>query len=365
MRILCIPYDVPGDPDADVRLLPIMKALSKENVLMGVRKYRDFNQTEPLLSYLQYLGHMSKTLFFGLRHHKEIDLILVENQVAPHAFLGGIISLLIRKPCIWDSHGNLLDFCLERKKSKLQTFIITGFDKLSGRLIKTMVVPSELDKMHYLEQNFKRNKILVIPSGISLQEVDAAFDDKVNLRRKLGLDLGKKILIFTGRGSYVPNMEALQWMSNELAPTLAEKFSNIQILVIGPWDKTIRVNPIIKFTGFVPSLYEYLHASDLCLAPVRLENGISTKLIEYMACAKPVVASQSVVKGTPQIIDGENALLAQDGKEFISKTRYILGEPLEAEKMGSKARKVIESYYNWETLSIQWNQLIQRTVARN
>jgi glycosyltransferase involved in cell wall biosynthesis len=364
MRILCIPYEIAGVPDADVRFVPIMQALSKENVMMGVKKYQDFDNTKPLFSYLRYVGHMFKTLFFGLRHHKEIDLIIAENQVAPHALLGGIISIVIHKPCIWDSHGNMLAYCREANRSKLLTFILTLSDKLSGRIIKTMVVPSEVDKKHYREQNFRRNTILVIPSGISLGEVDAVFDSKVNLRKKLELDTGKKILIFTGRGSYVPNIEALQWMNNILAPVLGEKFPDVQILILGPWDRTIKVHPIIKFTGFVPSLYEYLHASDLCLAPVRLENGISTKVIEYMACAKPVVASQSVVNGTPQIVDGENAFLAKDGNEFISKTLYILDKPFEAEQMGAKARKVIENYYNWETLSTQWNQLIHLTAAR-
>jgi len=364
MKILCIPFDKPGQSKSDPRFIPIMLALSLEHELVGVQRFHYFNKRSNIANYFTYIRYMLNTFIFGLRHSKSIDLIICENQVAPHALIGGIIAVLTRKPCIWDSHGNILEYCREANRSKLITFMLTVSEKISGKMIKTMVVPSETDKKLYIEQNFKKNSIIVLPSGIDISEVDKVFDTKINLRKKLGLDLEKIILLFTGRGSYIPNMEALHWISQTLAPTLAKKFQNVQILIIGPWDTSLKVHPIVQFTGFVPSLYEYLLAADLCLAPMRLENGISTKVIEYMACAKPVVASQSVVKGTPQMIDGENSLIARNSQEFIDKTLYILENPVGANKIGLEARKVIEKYYNWQIISSQWNKLVMEIASQ-
>lgn len=364
MKIFCIPFEKIEGKVADARLKPIIIALSRENQIIGVQKPSDFNPNKKLTSYLEYLYYMLRAFLFGIRHHKDIDLIVCENQDAPYALVGGILSLIIRKPCIWDSHGNILAACREAGTSKLLTFILTFCERISKKLVKVMVVPTEVDKKLYVEQYFKADNLLVIPCGVDLKHVDELSNNKTMIRKKIGLDAGKTVLVFVGGGPSSPNIKAVRWINDELAPAVTKEFCDVQILIVGPMDILPSIHPAITFTGFVNDVYEYIHAADLCIAPVRLENGISTKVLDYMACAKPMVISSSVVKGTPQLKDGDNALIAKDHSEFISKTLYILKEPEQAKRMGINARKIIEEHYNWKILADEWNRLVKKTVQR-
>ncbi len=365
MRIFCIPFEMLETPNADPRFAPITDVLAKENDIIGVNRTFYFNPNRKLLSYMKFIYYAVKTFLLGLRHSRKANLILCEN--VPYALIGAILSVLTRRPCIWDSHGNSLAYCRANKRSKLYTMLILAAEKIAVRFTKVMIVPSEVDKQVYVEQGFKGDKIVVIPSGIDLAVIDeVAGNKKVDMRRKLGLDINnKRILTFIGKRNHSPNMEAAEWINEELAPAIAEEFSDVQILIIGPGEIPPRIHPIVTFTGFVPNLYEYVCACDLCLAPLELDNGIFTKVIDSIACAKPVMVLPSAVNGIPQLVDGENAIIVKDRNEFIARTLDILREPNDLNRIGINARKVIEEHYNWEVLAEEWRQLVEKVMSES
>lgn len=67
---------------------------------------------------------------------------------------------------------------------------------------------------------------------------------------------------------------------------------------------------IITFTGFRPKIDDFLAALDLFVLPT-LEEGLSIAIMEAMAAAKPVVASD--VGGVPELISAENGALVRPG----------------------------------------------------
>ncbi|GAJ07307.1 unnamed protein product, partial [marine sediment metagenome] len=211
-----------------------------------------------------------------------------------------------------------------------------------------MIVLSEADKQAYIEQGFDPAKIAVIPRPPDLSLSDEVAADKEVLRKRLGLEVKRGILIFTGKRDYPPNMEAAQWINRELAPTISQRFNDAQILMTGSHEVPKLAHPIITFTGFVPNVFEYICASDVLIAPIEQPTGRLTKVFDAMACAKPAVVMASAANGIPQLIDGYNATVAKDRDEFIEKTIYLLEHPDEAQEIGVRARKTMEEYYNWE-----------------
>lgn len=69
------------------------------------------------------------------------------------------------------------------------------------------------------------------------------------------------------------------------------------------------------------------------------------KIIQYMGCAIPVVASD-VGMNTEVIQNGENGFLANTKKEWIEKLSYLIENKIERKKLGNQGRKLAENNYS-------------------
>jgi len=205
--------------------------------------------------------------------------------------------------------------------------------------------------------------MVVIPRPADLSFADEIADGKDALRQRLGLEKNKRILIFTGRRDYPPNMEAAEWINRALAPAICQRLDNTQILMTGSGETPESVHSIITFTGFVPNLFKYIHASDIFIAPIEMPSGRLTKVFDALACAIPTVVLASATNGIPELQDGYNAMIAKDRDEFIEKAVYLLEHPDEAQKIGLRGRKMLEEYYSWSVWEERLNQALQSCVT--
>lgn len=111
----------------------------------------------------------------------------------------------------------------------------------------------------------------------------------------------------------------------------------------------------LKIIGRVPynEVFQYLEASSIGWKPgPPYQEGISIKTLEYMACGKPVVASN--VPLTSNIISETKCGILvdpRDARAHASAILYLLEHPEEAKKMGENGRKAVLGKYNWENES--------------
>ncbi len=329
----------------------LVNELSKNHFVIGVEKIPNFGTSNAFSMYLRLLSYFLKIFIYGIKQRKNIDIIYCIYPA--YGLIGAIISLAIKKPCIWDTNeGNLLAHCQLLKTSFFFTWIHLIIEKFVGKISCAILVPSEMDRSLYIKQNFKYiNKVIVVPYGINLSFVDETETDKHALRKKLNIDPYKNVLVYTGKREYLPNKEAAFWINDELAPRLAQKYDDIQILILGSGDVPHYVHPIVTFTGFVPNVYEYILASDLCIVPYLLNTGISLKVLDGMACSRPVITMSVVAELFGNLIDNENIIIAKDREDFINKTIWALQYPEIIHEIGVNARKTVESFYNLKSIA--------------
>jgi glycosyltransferase involved in cell wall biosynthesis len=369
MKIFLIPIECTNHPRADVRLAPIMSVLSKKGDIIGLEFVReitfesshDLFTKRKIIGYSKLILYLLKTFMFGLKNLRQIDIIFCEHLYS--ALVGSALSILSRKPCIWDSHGNLLEACREFNNSRFYTALTLLLEKMINKIPKVIVVPTELDRQLYIRQGFDPNKLAVIASGVDFSPLKQITENKNKIREKLGLDLDKKILLLSGNRDHQANKEAAFWVNEKLAPVLSKKLNNVQILITGKGEVPLEINPVVSFVGFVPNIYEYIIASDLCLAPVILGNGVPTKLLDYLACGRPAIVLPSLVKGMPLLVQSKSIIIAKDKDEFITKTIDTLNNLSLAEEIGLNAKKVIEKHYNWDVLQVEWGKLVDKTLG--
>lgn len=220
---------------------------------------------------------------------------------------------------------------------------------------------SEPLRQELLSRGVDGKKIIVTPNGVDPERYYPDID-KQTVRRKYHIGSEKVVIGFIGTFGAWHGTEIL----TEAYAELRKKYHNIHLLLIGDGIKMGEVKRIIQMnqledsvtlTGIVPQKEGplYLGACDILVSPT-LKNsdgtpffGSPTKIFEYMAMGKGIVAS-NIDQMAEVLKDGETALLVEPNsvqavKEAIEK--LIENSELRV-LLGKNARKEACSKYTWE-----------------
>jgi glycosyltransferase involved in cell wall biosynthesis len=113
----------------------------------------------------------------------------------------------------------------------------------------------------------------------------------------------------------------------------------------------------VIITGFLPreEAISYIERADVCVSPFYptpiLNSTSPTKLVEYMAMGKPVVANDHPEQR--QIIEESRAGLCvpYDEQEFASAIIKILEDKATAREMGERGRRYVESERSYDRIA--------------
>jgi sugar transferase (PEP-CTERM/EpsH1 system associated) len=156
-------------------------------------------------------------------------------------------------------------------------------------------------------------------------------------------------VVFTGAMDYWPNIDAASWFVQDILPRLAEQVSGLRFYIVGRSPSAAvqaLASPQVVVTGTVPDVRPYLQHAAVVVAPLRLARGIQNKILEAMAMARPVVASQSCVEAIDAQA-GTELVAAQDAADFVQCVAELLQSPSRARAIGEAGRARVVHHYSW------------------
>ncbi len=226
------------------------------------------------------------------------------------------------------------------------------------------VVVSQPLKDEMVKRGVSAEKILVNPNGVDTELYSPKVDGSI-VRQKYGLE-GKTVLGFIGTFGRWHGAEVLAQAFGELMREFPELRTKARLLMVGDGitmplvKETLEKYGVLNFcvlTGTLPQAEgpAHLAACDILAAPT-VPNpdgtpffGSPTKLFEYMAMGKGIVASDLDQIG--EILKhNETAWLVKPGDKDSLKEglKALMGDKALREKLGRAAREECVAKYTWK-----------------
>jgi len=206
------------------------------------------------------------------------------------------------------------------------------------------------------------NKSLLVPNGVDLELFEA--------RSNLSKNADMRVRDFTvGFAGFLGNWIDFSYILKVLR-RLIEKRYRINLLIVGdgPARKHIQENAKqldvldkIDFVGSVSynEIPTYIHLMDVCLIPFDkggvADNAFPLKLLEYLACQKPVISTE--LRGVVEAI-GDTILYASNETEFESQITKLYDDKDYRIELGMRGRKIVEGRYSWGSIGLQFERLL-------
>lgn len=118
------------------------------------------------------------------------------------------------------------------------------------------------------------------------------------------------------------------------------------------------------FIGRCAKVAELLTISDVCVLSSKGIEGFSNAIIEYMATARPVVAT-AVGGAREQVVDGETGYIVQPEDDEAMATHIIslLRDPERARRMGLRGRRIVQEKFSCEAQLERTERLYEQLLT--
>lgn len=165
-----------------------------------------------------------------------------------------------------------------------------------------------------------------------------------------GPPAGPPTLLFSGVMDYFPNVDGVRYFAREIFPRISREMPAARLLIVGqrPTRDVRRLGrlPGIEVTGPVPDVRPYFGQAQVAVAPLRVAQGMQTKILEAMAMGLPVVATSRAYTGL-EARPGEHLFVEDDPARFADIVVGLLRAPDLRLRVGRAARAFVEVHHAW------------------
>jgi len=226
-------------------------------------------------------------------------------------------------------------------------------ERYAYRLAHAVVANAASIQSQLAEAGLDEKKIVVIPNAVDLtrfRDGDSG-RDQICESLKLPKDAAGFVTIVANMRFAVKDHPSFL----RAACIVHESFPRVAFLLAGEGDlresllaltRELGLSECVYFLGRCESIAELHAISDVCVLSSTAE-GMPNVILEYMAAAKPVVATD--VGGVREIVtSGESGFLVQAGdySSLAEQVKALLRNPEVAVTMGNRGRNVVEKKFS-------------------
>lgn len=160
-------------------------------------------------------------------------------------------------------------------------------------------------------------------------------------------------LLFVGNFNHRPNIDAVHFFCNDILPFIHREQPGAKVYIVGnkPPDEIRRyASESVIVTGYVEDLSPYLRNARISISPLRYGAGMKGKVGEALSWGLPVVTTSIGAEGMG-LVDGHDALIADEPEEFASKAVRLYNDAALWNRLSTNGKRTVES--QWSPGAIQ------------
>ncbi|HKO89206.1 MAG TPA: glycosyltransferase family 4 protein, partial [Burkholderiales bacterium] len=337
-----------------------------ERVCVG-RSFGGRSLWHKALNQLSGLRHDLRLYSLALKRH--YDFIQVRDKIFA-AFIALLAARLHRIPFYYWMSFPYPEADLYRAADKEMNlpFLLRVFYRLRGHwtgwLLYRVVLPqashvfvqSDRMKADVAAKGIAQEKMTAVPMGINL--------DRIDTTAVTPLSENSARLVYTGSLVRLRRIDFLL----DVLKRVQTRIPHAELVLVGeglPRDMQfleaeaarLGVNDSVRFVGFVPTeqAWAFVRDADVCLSPLPpnpiLDCGTPTKVIEYMALNKPVVANRHPDQSKVLNESGAGFAVDYDAQSFADAVVELLSNPTVAAQMGARGLLYVRQHRSYDALA--------------
>lgn len=196
-----------------------------------------------------------------------------------------------------------------------------------------------------LRQLGVRTQTAVIPNGVDLEYFRPVALERTNDRQ----------VVFLGTLDYEPCERAVWYFCDEILPLIRRTIPDLQFVAVGRnpsarLKSLAAADPNVILTGRVEDVRTHVQQARAFVVPLLSGSGTRLKILEAMAMGIPVVSTTIGAEGL-DIIDAQDALLADTAESFAAAIIRVLRDLPYAKQLAHRGRLLVEQRYGWPAIS--------------
>ena len=214
-----------------------------------------------------------------------------------------------------------------RRLARYEAAIFDDFD------VRTII--SEPDRALFPHE--KRDEILIVPNGVDHEKYHPMDSEK------------KYDLVFTGNMSYAPNVNAVEYLANEILPIVWKTLPDVKMYIAGATpDPRVKkcANEKIIVSGWLDDIRTAYAESRVFIAPMRIGTGLQNKLLEAMSMRLPAITSP-LANASLGAKPNEEILVGSNAEEMAQHIITLLTDKEQADRLAQAGFDFTNRVYDW------------------
>lgn len=293
----------------------------------------------------------------GLCALRKPDVVLASSPPIMPMFTAALVCKLRRIPFVIEVRDLWPSSAVEMGvlRNRYLIAIMSAMERFLYNQSKTIVALTEGIRDDIVSRGWPAEKVEVVTCGIDFNRLYPDAVARESVRQQQGWE-GKTIVMYFGALGVANNIPVIIRAAKRL-----KNRTDIQFVLVGDGAKKEETLAEIKAAGLgniqvldpVPKdqARHYLSAADICLATLLdiplFRGAIPTKLLDYMACSKPVICG---IKGEAQrIVSLSHAgfsLKPEDDAMLTRHVEYLARSPEERAAIGAAGMAYVRAHFS-------------------
>jgi len=224
-------------------------------------------------------------------------------------------------------------------------------------LCDRIVTTGEAIRRLFLEElRLDPSKVISIPTGVDLRQLDPHAVDEKEVRQELGVEATTPLI---GTVAVLRSWKGHRFFL-EAVPVILRKVPSARFLIVGDgpqggnierWIRELGLAQAVMMLGHREDIPEVLAALDIVVSASTAAEGVPQALLQALAMRRPVVATR--VGAVPEVIrHEETGLLVPPGDPaaLAAAITSLLSDPHRGAALGMAGRRLVEKEFTVEVM---------------